>query len=134
MKNKKKEDKLHWADEKEVIHTNIPLKLLVFLFKMLPSFFVLFLAYPVSFFYYLFSKRAREESRTYQKNLKYFTGGKVPQKISPYRQILSFSFCVSRIVSRQQHHGCRPYSFVIIFHQRRPSQIAPLGYISAPCL
>ena len=42
MKNKKKEDKLHWADEKEVIHTNIPLKLLVFLFKMLPSFFVLF--------------------------------------------------------------------------------------------
>ena len=60
MKNKKKEDKLHWADEKEVIHTNIPLKLLVFLFKMLPSFFVLFLAYPVSFFYYLFSKRARE--------------------------------------------------------------------------
>ena len=94
MKNKKKEDKLHWADEKEVIHTNIPLKILVFLFKMLPSFFVLFLAYPVSFFYYLFSKRAREESRTYQKNLKYFTGGKVPQKISPYRQILSFSFCV----------------------------------------
>ena len=81
MKNKKKEDKLHWADEKEVIHTNIPLKLLVFLFKMLPSFFVLFLAYPVSFFYYLFSKRAREESRTYQKNLKYFTGGKIPQKI-----------------------------------------------------
>ena len=62
MKNKKKEDKLHWADEKEVIHTNIPLKLLVFLFKMLPSFFVLFLAYPVSFFYYLFQKEQEKKA------------------------------------------------------------------------
>ena len=94
MKNKKKENKLHWADEKEVIHTNIPLKILVFLFKLLPAFFVLSLAYPVSFFYYLFSKRARNEAKLYQKNLQDYTDGQFPHKISPYRQILSFSICL----------------------------------------
>lgn len=94
MKNKNKENKLHWADEKEVIHTNIPLKILVFLFKLLPAFFVLSLAYPVSFFYYLFSKRARNEAKLYQKNLQDYTDGQFPHKISPYRQILSFSICL----------------------------------------
>lgn len=88
------EDKLHWADEKEIVRTNIPLKTMVFLIKYTPAFFVRILVYFISFFYAIFSKRARNESKTYQKTLKNYTNGEIPKKISPYRQILSFSLCL----------------------------------------
>lgn len=85
---------IHWSDEKEVVRTNKPLKLILIMLKHLPSPAVLWLIYPISFFYLIFSKRARVDARTYQKQLKEYTGGEIPAKISPYKQILSFSLCV----------------------------------------
>lgn len=85
---------LHWADEKEVISNNRPLKFLLLLLAHIPAPLVFLLVYPVSFFYLIFSKRARTEARLYQKQLKEFTHGKSPRIISPFLQILSFSLCV----------------------------------------
>lgn len=92
MENPQKD--IHWSDEKEVVRSNKPLKLTLLLLKHLPSACVLWLIYPISFFYLIFSKRARVDARTYQKQLKEYTGGQIPVKISPYKQILSFSLCV----------------------------------------
>lgn len=88
------EQQTHWADEKEAIKSNRPLKLLLVLFKHLPGWMVRALIYPVSFFYLIFSGRARNETKIYQRNLKEYTNGQCPKKISSYRQILSFSLCV----------------------------------------
>lgn len=84
----------HWADSKEVIKSNKPLKLLLRLFGFLPGWLVRALIYPVSFFYLIFSKRTRIETRRYQRLLKQYTNGTSPSKIRTYRQILSFSLCV----------------------------------------
>ena len=84
----------HWADEEEVIKTNRPLKLVLQLFKIFPSGFVRFCAYPVSFFYLIFSPRARTEALLYQNHLRAHFGSDIPKKISPFHQILSFAFCV----------------------------------------
>lgn len=92
MKNKEK--LLHWSDEKEVIKSSRPLKLLLTLMLHIPICLVLVLVYPVSFFYLIFSRRARTEAYLYQKQLKKFTHGESPKIISPFRQILSFSLCV----------------------------------------
>jgi len=85
----------HWADEKEAIKSNKPMKLLLVLFKHFPGWIVRLLIYPVSFFYLLFSSRARNNSWIYQKNLKEFTKGEKPVVISAYKQILSFSLCIA---------------------------------------
>lgn len=87
-------DTIHWADEKEAIKTNRPLKIILLLLKHLPGWLVRTVIYPVSFFYYIFSPRARNESYRYQKQLKKFTNGECPKKIRAYRQILSFALCV----------------------------------------
>ena len=88
------EEHKHWAEEKEVIKTNRPLKLLLVLFKYSPGFMVRSLIYPVTFFYYIFNKNARKACQTYQKQLREFTGRKIPPRISAYRQMRSFSLCV----------------------------------------
>lgn len=87
-------DNTHWADEKEAIKTNRPLKIILLLLKHLPGWLVRTVIYPVSFFYYIFSSRARDESYRYQKQLKEFTNGESPKKIRAYRQILSFALCI----------------------------------------
>lgn len=89
-----KEDKLHWADEKEAIKTNKPLKVLLFLFKYLPKPCVRVLIYPVAFFFMISNERIKPESETYQKNLREYTKNESPRIVSPYRQILSFCLCV----------------------------------------
>ncbi|MCF0241102.1 MAG: hypothetical protein HUK25_00600 [Treponema sp.] len=92
MKRKRqKESDLHWSEQKETVSSSRPIKLLLSLLKHLPNAVVNCLAYPVAFFYYLFSKRGRHESRVFQKKLKEFTNGEVPKIISPYKSILSFS-------------------------------------------
>lgn len=88
------EEKIHWAEEKEVVHTSFPLKLTLFLLKYTPFFLVRIIVYFVSFFFTIFVSRVRKESRLYQKRLKEFTLGKCPKIISGYLQILSFSFCI----------------------------------------
>lgn len=88
------EDLIHWADEKEVVKTNRPLKFLLLLFRHLPGPLVRALIYPVSFFYLIFSKRARMETLRFQNQLREYSGGKRPRHVSSYQQILSFSLCV----------------------------------------
>lgn len=88
------EDKTHWSEEKEAIKSNRPLKLVLFLLKKLPSFLVHSICYPVSLFYLIFSTRVRRFARSYQKQLREFTEGRVPPKIRAYRQILNFSLCL----------------------------------------
>lgn len=90
----KKIEETHWSDKKEEVTSNRPLKLVLLMLKHLPAVMVLWLIYPVSFFYLVFSKRARVDARTYQKQLKEYTNGEIPKRISPYKQILSFSLCV----------------------------------------
>ena len=89
-----KSNTLHWAQEKEVVSSNRPLMFTFALVKHLPEPLVLSFAYPVAFFYYLTSKRARSVARLYQQNLKAYTGGKCPKRISPFSQILSFSMTI----------------------------------------
>lgn len=84
----------HWADEKEVIKTNKPLKLVLLMLKHIPGFIVRSLIFPVTFFYYVFARDARKASIQYQKQLREYTGRKIPPRISSYRQIVSFAFCI----------------------------------------
>lgn len=92
--NIKSEEMLHWSDEKEVVSSNKPIKLLLILLSHLPAWCVYILVVPVGFFYLIFSKRARTECKIYQKQLKEFSEGKSPKRISPFNQIASFSLCV----------------------------------------
>ena len=92
--NIKSEEMLHWSDEKEVVSSNKPIKLLLILLSHLPAWCVYILVVPVSFFYLIFSKRARTECKIYQRQLKEFSNGKSPKRISPFNQIASFSLCV----------------------------------------
>ena len=66
----KSEEMLHWADEKEVVSNTKPLKFVLCLLSHLPAWCVFIFAYPVSFFYLIFSKRARRECVIYQKQLR----------------------------------------------------------------
>ena len=88
------ENQLHWADEKEAIKTNKPLKFLLFLFKYFPKPFVRFLVYPVSFFFLRHNDRIKPESLLYQNNLREYTKNESPRVVSAYRQVVSFSFCI----------------------------------------
>ena len=92
MQNKKKE--LHWDEEQEIIKSNAPLVILLKLMKKTPKIFIHFLVFPVSFFFYIFSKRPREFSVLYQNKLKEYTNGRIPKRISAYKQIFAFSLCV----------------------------------------
>lgn len=80
--------------QNEVIKTNKPILLLLWLIKFMPLFFTRLLIYPVSFFFWCFGFEPRKNCRNYQKKLKAFTGGKLPKIISTYRQIFNFSMCV----------------------------------------
>jgi predicted LPLAT superfamily acyltransferase len=88
------ETKLHWTEEKEVVRSNRPIKLMVQLLSVMPLFLVHSLIFPVCFFYLLCSKRAREETIIYQKQFIKYTGGKKFKLPHPYIQILAFSLCV----------------------------------------
>lgn len=93
------ENKLHWSEEKEVISNNRPLEFLLWSMKKMPSWVVHSFVYPVSVFYCLFSKRARDDAKLYQTQLKKYLEeksetGKTEFKISPLKQIFSFSMCV----------------------------------------
>ena len=91
MQNKGKEEKkLHWAEEQEIIKSNAPLVFLLKLMKKTPKFFIHFIVFPVSFFFYVFSRRAREEAILYQEQLKKYTNGRCPKRINAYKQIFAW--------------------------------------------
>ena len=85
---------LHWADEQEAIKTNKPLVFLLNIVKFMPRWFSYIIVFPVSFFFFIFSKRARNEAKYYQKVLREYTNGEVPKRISAYKQIFSFAMCI----------------------------------------
>ena len=85
---------LHWADEQEAIKTNKPLVFSLNIIKFMPRWFSYIIVFPVSFFFFIFSKRARNEAKYYQKVLREYTNGEVPKRISAYKQIFSFAMCI----------------------------------------
>ena len=85
---------LHWADEQEAIKTNKPLVFLLNIIKFMPRWFSYIIVFPVSFFFFIFSKRARNEAKYYQNVLREYTNGEVPKRISAYKQVFSFSMCI----------------------------------------
>lgn len=98
QKNMTNVNKIHWADEKEIVHTSLPLKFTLLLLKHIPCFLIRIFIFPVSFFFFVFSPRVRKDCRNYQKHLQHFTDvkqiTKTPKKILSYPQILSFSCCI----------------------------------------
>ncbi len=82
---------LHWSEEKEIGKTQLPFKMFLLLFKILPGVFLRILAYPISFFYFLCSSRARNDATEYQKQFIAYTEKKYLKKTRPFRQILAFS-------------------------------------------
>jgi predicted LPLAT superfamily acyltransferase len=85
----------HWSKCEEQVAGYWPLKLLLFLFRILPPLFLRFCAVPASFFYYVFSRRAREESRLFlEKAAAVLEAQGVNLNISPFRHIFAFSLAV----------------------------------------
>lgn len=89
----------HWSEEKEQVRTSFPILLMLKLIQTLPSWIVNLIAFPVAVFYFAFSRRARIHILHFQNQLKKFTLNAVPEKISIYRTILSFSICLVERIS-----------------------------------
>jgi predicted LPLAT superfamily acyltransferase len=79
----------HWSAQKEEASGYWLLAFTLFIFKLLPIGVLRFLCFPVGFFYFLFSKRAREHSRLYLDRLSSVMGG--GKKFSPLKHIIAFS-------------------------------------------
>ncbi|MDR2069558.1 MAG: hypothetical protein LBP71_06785 [Spirochaetaceae bacterium] len=82
----------HWSEHREQAVGYWQVRLLLILFRLLPVYVLRLLAFPVGFFYYVFSKKGRDESRRYLKKAAVVkTGDKKPPQ-STLRHILAFSF------------------------------------------
>ena len=85
------QNKSEWASQKEISKTPLPIKFTIFLVKIFPHWFLAIWAFAVAFFFYAFSKRARNFARDYQKTLCAFSENCRIKKPHPYFQILSFA-------------------------------------------
>ena len=84
----------HWSRQKEVTGRDVPVRILIFLVKILP-FPVLACMVPfVSFFYYICSPVVRKSAADYQRRLAAFSGGKALRRPNAYAQVTSFSLCL----------------------------------------
>jgi len=81
----------HWSVQKEKAAGYWQLAFTLILFKLLPVVFLKIIAFPVGFFYFLFSAKAREYSRTYLQRLTLYAGVK---KTSSLRHITAFSIAI----------------------------------------
>jgi len=93
---KKEETPLHWSQYKEKAAGYWHVKLMLVLFKLFPIIILRVLAFPVGFFYFLFSKKARDESKRFlQKAAPFTEQSKMAKKcrspFGPLRHIVSFS-------------------------------------------
>jgi predicted LPLAT superfamily acyltransferase len=86
----------HWTRQKEKVAGYWLLKFLLFLFRLFPVVLLRLIAFPVGFFYFLFSSKARTESQRYLEkaapcidNAK--TSKKCRSRLGPLRHIISFS-------------------------------------------
>jgi predicted LPLAT superfamily acyltransferase len=99
MTEKPEEASAHWSRQNEQVAGYWQVKLLLVLFRLLPVIFLRILAFPVGFFYFLFSKRGRTESRRYlQKIAPLISEPKIAKKccsrFGPLRHIVSFSLAL----------------------------------------
>ena len=90
---------LHWSQQKEQAVGYWQIKLLLILFRLFPIIILRILAFPVGFFYFLFSKKARTESKRFLKKAAPFVNDPVMAKkcrspLGPLRHIISFSLTV----------------------------------------
>ena len=87
----------HWTQKKEEVSSSRPIEFTVWLVSHLPLWFIGLLAFPISFFYFACSKRARDESRAYQKRLIRYTASEGKPRLKRahiYRHIVSFALCI----------------------------------------
>ncbi len=117
----KTENDLSWSEKKEEVHSSRPIKFLVWLIHFLPSPVMVIIVFLVSAFYFLFSKRARSDSRLYQKTLiSYLDSRGIPvserniKRVSAYKQIFSFSLCV---VEKIQGWSGKTNLDIVDFHE-----------------
>ena len=92
-------DSVHWSQHKEQAAGYWHLRFLLFLFRLFPLIILRILAFPVGFFYFLFSKRSRNESTLFLKKAAAFidnpeTAKKCRSPMAPVRHIVSFSLAL----------------------------------------
>jgi len=91
-----KETPLHWSQYKEKTAGYWHVKFLLILFKLFPIVILRVIAFPVGFFYFIFSKKARTESQRFLQKAAPFTEQSKTAKrcrspFGPLRHIVSFS-------------------------------------------
>jgi len=87
---------LHWSQHKEIAAGYWHIKLMLVLFRLFPVIILRVIAFPVGFFYFIFSKKGRTESRRFlQKAAPYAdrpeTAKSCRSPFGPLRHIVSFS-------------------------------------------
>jgi predicted LPLAT superfamily acyltransferase len=97
---KTEETPLHWSQHKEKAAGYWHIKLLLIIFRLFPVVILHVIAFPVGFFYFLFSKKARIESRRFlQKAAPFVEQSKTAKRcrspFGPLRHIVSFSLTVT---------------------------------------
>jgi predicted LPLAT superfamily acyltransferase len=109
MTEKPEEAPLHWSQHDEQAAGYWQLQFLLVLFRIFPTVVLRIIAFPVGFFYFLFSKRGRTESRRFlQKAAPLVEEPRIAKKcrspFGPLRHIISFSLT---IVEKLQAWGNR---------------------------
>jgi len=99
MTENRKETSPHWSRQNEQAAGYWQLKFLLVLFRGLPVFILRIIAFPVGFFYFLFSKRGRIESRRFLRKIAPLIkdpglGKKCRSPFGPLRHIISFSLAL----------------------------------------
>ncbi len=82
-------DSQNWYEIKETSGAGWGLRIMFVLLKFTPAFFMRLLAFPVGFFYWIFSKKARMISKEFLIHERSFSGRK--QKFSTLRHIICFA-------------------------------------------
>jgi predicted LPLAT superfamily acyltransferase len=94
---------VHWSEQKEQAAGYWQVKLILIIFKICPIIILRLLAFPVAFFYFLFSKRARDNSRLLLSRVaagytaEHPGAFRLEEKIFPlriFRHILAFSLTI----------------------------------------
>ena len=115
----------HWSRQNEQAAGYWQLKFLLVLFRLLPVIFLRVIAFPVGFFYFLFSKRGRTESKRFLKTIAPLisdpkTVKKCRSRFGPLRHIVSFSLA---LVEKLQSWGGKFPFKDINFHDDDAGQL-----------
>jgi predicted LPLAT superfamily acyltransferase len=97
--SKTEEPSVHWSRQKEYAAGYWHFKFLLILFRLVPDIVLRIIAFPVGFFFFLFSKNARTESRRFLARAAGFAGESGTAKkcrsfFGPLRHIISFSLAL----------------------------------------